>query len=97
MSTKTASFAKMTIKEGKMDDAMAKMKEAVDVFSGLPGVLSMTFAKTGERELRSLAIYDSPESLEKHGVTLKKFLAECMPMFEEGGFERAIGEIVANA
>ena len=60
-------------------------------------VLSLTFAQTSANEIRSCAVYDSMASLEANGPALKEAVASIMPLLAEGGFERAVGEVVVEA
>ena len=97
MSSKAASFVKFTVQEGKADEFVAQLNPIVKEYSQLPGVLSLTFAKTGAQEIRSIAVYDSMASLEGNGPALKEAVASIMPLLAEGGFERAIGEVFVEA
>ena len=97
MSSKAASFVKFTVQEGKADEFVAQLKPIVKEYSQLPGVLSLTFAKTGAQEIRSIAVYDSMASLEANGPALKEALAGVVPLLAEGGFDRAIGELFIEA
>ena len=97
MSSKAASFVRFTVQEGKTEEFIAQLKPIVKEYSQLPGVLSLTFAQTGAQEIRSIAVYDSMASLEANGPALKEALAGVVPLLAEGGFERAVGEVVVEA
>ena len=97
MSSKAASFVKFTVQDGKTEEFVAQLKPIVKEYSQLPGVLSLTFAKTGAQEIRSIAVYDTMSSLEGNGPALKEAVASIMPLLAEGGFERAIGEVFVEA
>ena len=97
MSSKAASFVRFTVQEGKTEEFIAQLKPIVKEYSQLPGVLSLTFAQTGAQEIRSCAVYDSMASLETNGPALKETLASVIPLLAEGGFERAVGEVVVEA
>ena len=97
MSSKAASFVKFTVQEGKLEEVVAALKAAATGYSQLPGVLSLTFAQTGANEIRSCVVYDTMASLEANGPALKEALAGVVPLLAEGGFERAIGEVVVEA
>ena len=97
MSSKAASFVKFIVQEGKLEEVVAALKDKAPGYRSLPGVLSLTFAQTGAQEIRSCAVYDSMASLEANGPALKETLASVVPLLAEGGFERAVGEVVAEA
>ena len=97
MSSKAASYVKFTVQEGKLEQVVAALKAAATGYSQLPGVLSLTFAQTGAQEIRSCAVYDSMASLETNGPALKETLASVISLLAEGGFERAVGEVVVEA
>ena len=97
MSSKAASFVKFTVQEGKTEEFVAQLKPIVKEYSQLPGVMSCTFAQTGANEVRSCVVYDSMASLEANGPALKETLAGVVPLLAEGGFERAVGEVVVEA
>ena len=97
MSSKAASFVKFTVQDGKTDEFVAQLKPIVKEYSQLPGVMSCTFAQTGANEVRSCVVYDTMGSLEANGPALKEAVASIMPLLAEGGFERAIGEVVVEA
>ena len=90
---KATSFTKFTIKEGMMGEFEKQMTDSIRTFTALPGVLSMTMAKTGPNEIRSLVVYDKMESLELNSPKLKEIVGAAMPCIEEGGFERWTGEV----
>ena len=97
MSSKAASFVKFTAQEGKLEEVVAALKDAAPGYRSLPGVLSLTFAQTSANEVRSCVVYDSMASLEANGPALKETLASVIPLLAEGGFERAVGEVVVEA
>ena len=97
MSSKAASFVKFTVQEGKLEEVVAALKAAATGYSQLPGVLSLTFAQTGANEIRSCVVYDTMASLEANGPALKETLASVLSLLAEGGFERAVGEVVVEA
>ena len=97
MSSKAASFVKFTVQEGQLEEVVAALKDAAPGYRSLPGVLSLTFAQTGANEIRSCVVYDSMASLEANGPALKETLAGVVPLLAEGGFERAVGEVVVEA
>ena len=97
MSSKAASFVKFTVQDGKLEEVVAALKDKAPGYRSLPGVLSLPFAQTGAQEIRSIAVYDTMSSLEANGSALKEAVASIMPLRAEGGFERAIGEVVVEA
>ena len=97
MSSKAASFVKFTVQDGKLEEVVAALKAAAPGYRSLPGVLSLTFAQTSANEIRSCAVYDSMASLEANGPALKEAVASVVPLLAEGGFERAVGEVVVEA
>ena len=97
MSSKAASFVRFTVQEGKLEQVVAALKDAAPGYRSLPGVLSLTFAQTGANEVRSCVVYDSMASLDANGPALKETLAGVVPLLAEGGFERAVGEVVVEA
>ena len=97
MSSKAASFVKFTVQDGKTEEFVAQLKPIVKEYSQLPGVMSCTFAQTSANEVRSCVVYDSMASLEANGPALKETLASVVPLLAEGGFERAVGEVVVEA
>ena len=90
---KVASFAKFTIQDGMMGEFEKKIKDGIRAYAALPGVLSMTFAKTGPNEIRTLTVYDAMASLERSAPQLKEFVGRALPCIAEGGFERWTGEV----
>ena len=97
MSSKAASFVKFTVQDGKTEEVVAALKDKAPGYRSLLGVLSLTFAQTGANEIRSCVVYDSMSSLESNGPALKEAVASVMPLLAEGGFDRAIGEVVVEA
>ena len=57
MSSKAASFVKFAVQEGKLEEVVAALKAAATGYSQLPGVLSLTFAKTGAPNSRTTQLF----------------------------------------